>query len=257
MITNWLAFFSITRPVTNPTPTCDCCIIGRLSDRNLPPTTRPKLWGETDKNYNRKPPFLRKKSVTSPSPQTPTKSPSDLTCNLNPLLHHNQHQPTSNILSRNPLATPILHITFTTIKMATSPTRADLLALSYNSQGFVPQAEETRQPTFLPLTPTTGTSYPTTQISKPSVAAPQASIIAHQPPVAAQGATASDVRVAFPVGPAADVTAIDMGLKTRRSSSLSSDGSASNGTLGRRFLKLGPVHGGEGEGDWSEDVVAE
>jgi hypothetical protein len=48
-----------------------------------------------------------------------------------------------------------------------------------------------------------------------------------------------------------------MGLKTRRSSSLSSDGSASKGALGRRFLKLGPVHGGEGEGDWSEDVVAE
>jgi hypothetical protein len=46
MITNWLAFFSITRPVTNPTPTCDCCIIGRQSDRNLPPTTRPKLWAK-------------------------------------------------------------------------------------------------------------------------------------------------------------------------------------------------------------------
>jgi len=43
-------------------------------------------------------------------------------------------------------------------------------------------------------------------------------------------------------------------LKTRRSSSLSSDGS-----IKRRFLKLGPVHFGEGDGtgDWSEAVVAE
>ena len=43
-------------------------------------------------------------------------------------------------------------------------------------------------------------------------------------------------------------------LKTRRSSSLGSDGSSK-----KRFLKLGPVHFGEGDGkgDWSEDVIAE
>jgi hypothetical protein len=40
-------------------------------------------------------------------------------------------------------------------------------------------------------------------------------------------------------------------LKTRRSSSISSDGS----TQKKRFLKLGPVHFGEGDGDWSEEVV--
>jgi len=45
---------------------------------------------------------------------------------------------------------------------------------------------------------------------------------------------------------------IDM-MKTRRSSSLSSTGSAKKA----RFLKLGPAHFGENEGDWSEEVISE
>lgn len=40
-------------------------------------------------------------------------------------------------------------------------------------------------------------------------------------------------------------------LKTERSSSSGSDGSAKRG-----YLKLGPVHFGEGGGDWSEDVLS-
>jgi hypothetical protein len=40
-------------------------------------------------------------------------------------------------------------------------------------------------------------------------------------------------------------------LKTRRSSSSGSDSGATRG-----YLKLGPVHFGEGDGDWSEHVLA-
>lgn len=43
----------------------------------------------------------------------------------------------------------------------------------------------------------------------------------------------------------------------RRSSSLSSEGSTGS-VQKRRFLKLGPVHfGGDGMGDWSEEVLEE
>lgn len=43
----------------------------------------------------------------------------------------------------------------------------------------------------------------------------------------------------------------EMAMKQRRSSS--------EGSTGRRFLKLGPVHFGEGDGmgDWSEEVAVE
>jgi len=51
---------------------------------------------------------------------------------------------------------------------------------------------------------------------------------------------------------AAPAAAIDTELlKTRRSSSLSSDGSVQK----RRFLKLGPVHFGENSDDYSEEVL--
>ena len=54
--------------------------------------------------------------------------------------------------------------------------------------------------------------------------------------------------------------ALDMeSLKTSRSSSSGSDGSADGSPMQKkRFLKLGPVHdGGDGKGDWSEDVITE
>lgn len=91
---------------------------------------------------------------------------------------------------------------------------------------MVPAAELARPHTFLSLAPMTSSSYP---VRKPSVTAPKADGLAPE-----------------------IIAAME---KTRRSSSLSSNGS---GAGKMRFLKLGPVHSGvhEGEeGDWSEEVV--
>jgi len=77
---------------------------------------------------------------------------------------------------------------------------------------------------FLSLAPTTSASYPSSPVKAP-VEAP------------VKPATASEIDAAL--------------VKSRRSSSLSSDAS---GKL--RFLKLGPVHYGKGDGfgDWSDAV---
>lgn len=93
-------------------------------------------------------------------------------------------------------------------------------------------ASQIRAPTaFLSLAPTTSESYPT---QKP----------------ARDLAAASDI----------DIVKEEGLKKTRRSSSLSSDSSTASGSGKPRFLKLGPVHWGEsvdGNGDWSEESVAE
>jgi len=121
------------------------------------------------------------------------------------------------------------------------------LALAAATQNFTPVAEETKQYTFLSLAPTTSASYPTAPlIRSPTAISPPAKVNAvDDTKVGDSTAAAPSVPVAEAVEP----------LKTRRSSSLSSEGSA--GAAKRRFLKLGPVHFGEGDGDWSEDVVAE
>jgi len=109
-----------------------------------------------------------------------------------------------------------------------TPSNAEIAALAFSGQeNFVPAAEEAAQDrphTFLSLAPTTSASYPTSPLSKSPVQSPNAESLD------------------------------ELLLKTRRSSSLSSDTSGK-----RRYLKLGPVHFGEGDGkgDWSEDVLAE
>jgi len=83
---------------------------------------------------------------------------------------------------------------------------------------------------FLTLAPTTSAGYPGFVIKS--------------------AAKETTVDASIPI--VADSETIDM-MKSRRSSSLSSTASAKKA----RFLKLGPVHFGESEGDWSEDVIAE
>ncbi|CAL3973640.1 hypothetical protein PZA11_005812 [Diplocarpon coronariae] len=103
--------------------------------------------------------------------------------------------------------------------------QSEMLVLASSGQeNNVPAAEERAQEgvhRFLSLAPATSASYPVKQaaVSKPAIAG---------------------------AGP---VVTAD---KARRSSSLSSDGSLMQK---RRFLRLGPVHFGNGEGDWSEEVV--
>jgi len=119
-------------------------------------------------------------------------------------------------------------------------------------ENFTPAAEEQRAPRFLSLAPTTSASYPSTPAMKSP--APQSPV---QAPMDTPNNTMADPTPAralntTPAMPSAAV--IDEAIKTRRSSSLSSDGS----TQKRRFLKLGPVHFGEGgKDDWSEEVLDE
>jgi hypothetical protein len=83
--------------------------------------------------------------------------------------------------------------------------------------------------TFLSLAPTTSASYPTSPaIKSPTQTTPE------------QGPTTEVMKT---------LEIEEISLNTRRSSSSDS---------GRGFLKLGPVHFGEGDGkgDWSEHVVA-
>jgi len=119
---------------------------------------------------------------------------------------------------------------------STLPSRTELLDLACSGQeNNVPAAEERAQlatHTFLSLAPTTSASYP---LEKPAAKA----ISAESKPASTEEALA----LATPTLPAE---------KVRRSSSLSSDGSV---IQKRRFLRLGPVHFGASEGDWSEEVV--
>jgi len=124
-----------------------------------------------------------------------------------------------------------------------SPSNAEVVNMAFSApKTFIPAAEEAIPHTFLSLAPTTSASYPITPVTKLPV--PKSPVT--DPTQTAAAAQAS------PVVPSPD--AIDEVLKTRRSSSLSSDGSSK-----RRYLKLGPVHFGEGDGkgDWSEDVLSE
>ena len=120
-------------------------------------------------------------------------------------------------------------------------------------ENFNPAAEEQRPARFLSLAPTTSASYPSIPAVKSST--PQSPVQA--PAETSNNAVAEPTQArtlnATPAMPSAEL--IDEALKTRRSSSLGSDMSNQK----RRFLKLGPVHFGEGSGkdDWSEEVVDE
>lgn len=124
-----------------------------------------------------------------------------------------------------------------TTQTPTALTAQEILALEQRAQSFVPESEARRPSTFLTLAPTLSASYPT---RKPSVPIP---VISKDALPAAEAVTEEGL---LPAEPA---------VKVRRSSSSTSEGSAG----GQRFLKLGPVHWGEGDGkgDWSEISVAE
>jgi hypothetical protein len=133
-----------------------------------------------------------------------------------------------------------------------SHTAAEILAASMSADP--PQPNIRRPSTFLSLAPTTSASYPQQRPSPPaSIVSPK--IVAAD---VAATATTESVAVVTETVPLAAVGELDAsGLpKHRRSSSMASDDS---GNAKLRFLKLGPVHWGEGDGkgDWSEVGVAE
>lgn len=134
-----------------------------------------------------------------------------------------------------------------------SHTAAEILAASMSAD--IPQPQIRRPSTFLSLAPTTSASYPQQRSSPP------ASIVSPKIVAADVAATATtDSAAAAAVTETTPLAAEELdasGLpKHRRSSSLASDES---GNAKLRFLKLGPVHWGEGDGkgDWSEVGVAE
>jgi hypothetical protein len=151
----------------------------------------------------------------------------------------------------------------------TSPTSAAILAMS--AAADLPNTHAIRRPaTFLSLAPTTSASYPQRPSPPASIASPKIAAVdapAITSPVIAATEPAAATAGAVPETAAAEIGAVEeldasSGLpKHRRSSSLASDESASGiaGSPGRRFLKLGPVHWGEGDGkgDWTEVGVAE
>jgi hypothetical protein len=104
-----------------------------------------------------------------------------------------------------------------------------------------PLALERRPSAFLSLAPTTSDSYPTLPKSPTQVQESAAQV--------QQTESSPTDEAKKPVVPSAeDVAEL---LKNRRSSSSGSDGSSKRG-----FLRLGPVHFGEGDGDWSEDALS-
>jgi hypothetical protein len=135
--------------------------------------------------------------------------------------------------------------------MASPPTRTEILSLAFSGQeNFVPAAEERQLSTFLSLAPTTSASYPSTPLIKTPI--PQSPLQAPTQTPHNMRADPTPARLEAVTTAAPNAEAIDSELfKKRRSSSLSSDAS----TQKKRFLKLGPVHFGEGDGDWSEEVV--
>ena len=134
--------------------------------------------------------------------------------------------------------------------MATNtPSQTELANAAVN---FVPAAEETAQSaahSFLYLSPTVSASYPT---SVPETIPPITST-SRSPGAATATGQAEGVQKIL--GDVDEQLLKANAEKTRRSSSLSSEGSANGG---KRFLKLGPVHSGARDGvtgDWSEEVL--
>jgi len=130
-------------------------------------------------------------------------------------------------------------------------TAAEFLAASMSAD--LPTTHIQRPSTFLSLAPTTSASHPQQQPSPP------ASLVSPKVVAADVAATTAESPAALTeAAPLAAVEELDSSgqPKHRRSSSLASDESE-NAKL--RFLKLGPVHLGEGDGkgDWSEVEAAE
>jgi hypothetical protein len=114
--------------------------------------------------------------------------------------------------------------------------------LSQTNSGVFPL--ERHPTTFLSLAPTTSASYPSSPKS-PTQSPESAALGQQKTQVQTSGATETNTQA---VPRAEEVPEL---LKTKRSPSSGSDGSAKKG-----YLKLGPVHFGEGDGDWSEDVLS-
>ncbi|KAF4620136.1 hypothetical protein G7Y89_g14687 [Cudoniella acicularis] len=138
---------------------------------------------------------------------------------------------------------------------ASSPTSsAELLALASSGQeNFMPAAEEAQQDLphkFLSLAPTVSASYPSSPKPRSSIATPLS-----------PSAQTPDNNQVEPTAAIPEPKVLDSDLsKSRRSSSMSSEGSNAGLNQRRRFLRLGPVHYGEdrdGKGDWSEEVIVE
>ncbi|KAK3300208.1 uncharacterized protein B0H64DRAFT_9354 [Chaetomium fimeti] len=107
-----------------------------------------------------------------------------------------------------------------------TPTTEELRQLSEQAVEFTPQITQRRPSTFLSLAPSTSESYPRTPRVKQPLTAEALTDAAQQ-----QQASA----------------ATEEELAKRRTSSLSSDASKF------RFLKLGPVHWGEHQGENDTD----
>jgi hypothetical protein len=103
---------------------------------------------------------------------------------------------------------------------------------------------ERQSSTFLSLAPTTSASYTPTPKS-PTQAQEPAPVLQQNSQTEASSAAETIAPTVLHTDGVADM------LKTRRSSGSGSDSSAKRG-----YLKLGPVHFGEGDGDWSKHVLA-
>jgi hypothetical protein len=134
----------------------------------------------------------------------------------------------------------------------TSLPGAEMLAASMAAE--LPQPHIRRPSTFLSLAPTTSASYPQQRISPPaSIVSPKIAAADIAATTTTESAAAVTETAPLASGEELDASGVP---KHRRTSSLASDDS---GNAKLRFLKLGPVHWGEGDGkgDWSEVGVAE
>ncbi|KAJ2904512.1 hypothetical protein MKZ38_007844 [Zalerion maritima] len=158
----------------------------------------------------------------------------------------------------------------------TTSNNAQINELAEVSQAFIPQAAEAPLTNFLSLVPSLSAPYtpkneqplperrlsnfltlaPTTSESFPQNPRSRHQSISHltRPLPLTHGPLPADP--AAVVSPPRSMSSSLISLseatpKSRRSSSMSSDSSSSKGRL--RFLKLGPVHWGEHQGDHKED----
>jgi hypothetical protein len=137
--------------------------------------------------------------------------------------------------------------------------REELSAGAFGGQeNFIPTSKAGRLPqltNFLSLAPTTSASYPSSPRAKSSL--PTATLPSAQAP---ENTGVKATQTGTPALPIPEMSDADLS-KTRRSSSLGSDGSSvGSPTQEKRFLKLGPVHfgkDGDGKGDWSEEALTE
>jgi hypothetical protein len=134
-----------------------------------------------------------------------------------------------------------------------SHTAAEIVAASMDAD--LPKPHIRRPSTFLSLAPTTSASYPQQRQSPPASVVSPKIVAADAAAALGESAAAAAAAGITPLTAIADLDANGV-TKQRRSSSLASDES---GNAKLRFLKLGPVHFGEGDGkgDWTEVEVAE